>query len=154
MTNGHFKYQRLLDIKQLLLRIKSLSLIEAQDVEHAEQVKSAHIAAEKNEHILRGGVEIGSSVALHAHDFQMQTWYTQQLNAEVYRQELQIKAAKKTVEMRRLDVEEIAIEKRSFEKLKEYQSERERLEMNHTELRENDDQAARRFVHSSGVENQ
>ncbi len=154
MANGHFKYQRLLDIRQLLLRIKSLSLIQAQDAERAEQEKFAHIATEKNEHISRGGVDTGTSIALHTHDFQMQTWYTQQLNEEAFRQELQIKMAKKTVEKRRLDVEKIAIEKRSFEKLQEYQSERDRLEMNHTELRQNDERASRRFIHNSGNDNQ
>lgn len=154
MANGHFKYQRLLDIKQLLLRIKSLSLIQAQNAEREEQEKSAIIAAEKNEHFSRGGVDTGTSAVLHAHDFQMQTWYTQQLNQEAFHQELQIKMAKKTVDKRRLDIEEIAIEKRSFEKLKEYQSERERLEMNHAELRQNNEQAARRYIKRSGNDNQ
>ncbi|UCH62538.1 MAG: flagellar FliJ family protein [Fidelibacterota bacterium] len=122
MAKKGFQYKRLLDVKSLIMNLKSMALRESEDKHRSHNEKLGKIRAQKQEHL---NVDSASSdsqeEAMSSRDLQVHTWYTEQLNEDLRRQVHEVRIAEEEMRERRKVVEKSAKEKQSLEKLKEHQ---------------------------------
>ena len=152
MANG-FRYQRLLDVKDILLQQEAVALREMRENRAAQKQLLEGIQQQKSEHLSAGyGPEIKRGEVVLPLHLQTQVWYTQQLNENMQKQIHELQSAAEQAEHQRQAVEEATVEKKSLELLKEKQLEQERLTVAREEQKVFDEIASRRFIMSSRVE--
>ena len=140
-----FKHGRLLDVKSMLLGLKSLALRNSERTRRHQKERLGKTQAWKQEHLKSAddpGAEPSSEVS--SRDLQIQTWYTEQLNEDLRHQIHEVREAEQEVENRRKVVEQSSMEKQSLEKLKEHQDREARLGTARDEQREMDEIAGRK----------
>ena len=140
MARSDFRYQRLLDVRELQLQLKAVTLKDSQDQHRDRTLELEDLRSTKQTHLQD---EI-PDVILSARDFQVQVWHTQKLNADLVHQVSTVHDASVEVEKKRQVVELAAKEKRTLEKLKEQYKESARLEQDRDERKAADDIAALR----------
>ncbi len=137
MAKKGFQYKRLLDVKSLIMNLKSVALRESEGKHRSHDEKLGKIRAQKQAHLKVDNPSSDSrEESLSSRDLQVRTWYTEQLNEDLRRQVHQVQKAEQEVQKRRKVVEKSAKEKKSLEKLKEHQDlaalkESERKEQKH-----------------------
>lgn len=144
MAKKGFRHHRLLDVKELLLELKSLALrkSEVKQQEETEQLRA--IQTRKKAHLeSKRTPEDHEDQPVSSRDLQIQTWYTEQLNEDLREQVHQVRVAEEEVQERRSQVEESAKDKKSLEKLKEFQDREARQEEAREEQRQLDEIASR-----------
>lgn len=148
-----FRYQRLLDVKEILLRQEAIELRTMQENQVTQDKLLVGIREQKSEHLAAGyGPEIEHGAIVLPLHLQTQVWYTQQLNENMQRQIHKLQKAGAKVEHQRQAVERATVEKKSLELLKKTHLEQVRLATARADQKEFDDIAARRFIMASRVE--
>lgn len=148
MPSIGFRHQRLLQVRELLLRLKSVDLRQKEGEHFKEQHSLGRLQAQKRGHI-QGSVPGGSGdVLLRPHDFLIHTWHTEQLNEDLRRKIAKVQDASQAVRVQRKVVERSSKDKQSLEKLKEYKDERVRVEQERAEQVRLDEIAARQHLQS------
>ncbi len=140
MARSDFRYQRLLDVRELQLQLKAVTLKNSQDQHRDRTLELEDLRSTKQIHLQD---EI-PDVILSARDFQVQVWHTQKLNVDLIHQVSTVHDASVDVEKKRQVVEVAAKEKQTLEKLKEQYQESARLEQARDERKATDDIAALR----------
>ena len=153
MAKKGFRYHRLLDIKSLVLNLKSLALRESEDRHRSHHEQLSRIQEQKQVHLRTDNPSSDEDErALSSRDLQVRTWYTEQLNEDLRQQVHEVRMAELEVKDRRKTVELSAKEKKSLEKLKKHQ---ERAALRDTERKEQkqlDDIASRQRSQVGGSE--
>ncbi len=152
MAKKGFQYKRLLNVKSLIMNLKSMALRESEDKHRSDNEKLGKIRAQKRDHL---NVDNPSSdspeEALSSRDLQVHTWYTEQLNEDLRRQVHEVRVAEQEVQKRRKVVEKSAKEKQSLEKLKEHQDLADHKESERAEQKQMDEIAGRRHSRNGGL---
>ncbi|MFB0516430.1 MAG: flagellar export protein FliJ [Candidatus Neomarinimicrobiota bacterium] len=151
MARKGFQHKRLLDVKALILNIKSLALRESEDMHRNRSKRLGEIRAQKRAH-LDADNPTGGHQPVSSRDLQIHTWYTEQLNEDLRRQVHKVRMAEQEVRQRRKVVEKSAKEKRTLEKLKEHQDRAARQETEREEQRQLDEIAGRQHSRGEGPE--
>ncbi len=152
MTDG-FRYQRLLNVKDILLQQQAVALRELRENRDVQQQVLGGIHDIKTEHLAAGyGVEIIRGDIVNPIHLQTHVWYTQQLNDHLQRQIHKVNKSAAKVEEQRQAVEQATVEKKSLERLREKQLERDRVNAAREEQKKFDDIASRRFIMAARVE--
>ncbi len=147
-----FRYGRLLNVKGLLLNLKSIALREKEQSHGIRKEKLSSIQAQKQVH-LKVAAPAGDdgNHELSTRDLQVKTWYTEQLNEDLRRQIHEVRLAENQVEEQREIVAESARGKKSLEKLKERQNLLARIELGRAEQKDLDELAGRKHSDRSGT---
>ncbi len=149
MANA-FRYQRLLDVKDIMLQQEAVTLRAMRENRVAQQQLLNGIQQQKSEHLAAGyGPEIEHGEVVIPLHLQTQVWYTQQLNENLQSQIHELQTAMAEVEHQRQTVEQATAAKKSLELLKERDLERARLTAARAEQKIYDEIAARRYIMSS-----
>ncbi len=152
MAEG-FRYQRLLNVKEILLQQKAVALRELRENREVQEQVLVGIHDIKTKHLEDGyGAEILQGEIIAPFHLQTQVWYTQQLNDHMQRQAHELQKVMANVEDQRQAVEQSTVEKKSLELLKEKHLERDRLIDARAEQKVFDDMASRRFIMASREE--
>ncbi len=153
MAKKGFRYKRLLDIKSLIMNLKSVALRESEDKHRSQDKKLGVIRAQKQAHL---DVDNPSSdsheEALSSRDLQVHTWYTEQLNEDLRRQVHEVRMSEQEVQKRRKVVVKSAKEKKSLEKLKEHQDLAALKESERAEQKQLDEIAGRQHSRNGSLE--
>ncbi|UCD38458.1 MAG: flagellar FliJ family protein [Fidelibacterota bacterium] len=145
MAKKGFQYSRLLDVKALILNLKSLALRDSEDKQRHHDEKLKRIHAQKQAHLKADDPSSDDNEqALSSRDLQVRTWYTEQLNEDLRQQVQEVQMADQEVQQRRKVVEISAKEKQSLEKLKEHQDQAVHKETEKKEQKQLDEIAGRR----------
>lgn len=148
MPKQGFRRQRLLDVKSILLNLKSIALRESEDKERGHRKHLASIEEEKKKHLGNSGNH--EEQVMTTRDLQIETWYTEQLNEDLRQQVRQVQLAEEEVQEKRKIVEKSAREKKSLEKLKERQELAASKERARKEQKDLDEIAKRQKTPGSG----
>jgi len=139
-----FQYNRLLDVKALLLNLKSLALRKSEGKQRSQKERLGRIHAQKQAHLKADNPSSDNhEQALSSRDLQISTWYTEQLNEDLRRQVHEVRMADQEVNERRKVVEISAKEKKSLEKLKEHKDQTALKETEREEQKQLDEIAGR-----------
>lgn len=153
MAKKGFRYNRLLDIKSLVLNLKSLALRESEDKHRSHNEKLNRIQEEKQAHLRTDNPSSDEEErALSSRDLQVRTWYTEQLNEDLRQQVNEVRMAELEVKDRRKNVELSAKEKKSLEKLKKHQEQAALRDTEKKEQKQLDDIASRQRSQIGGPE--
>lgn len=144
MAKKGFRHHRLLDVRELLLELKSLALRKS-EAKQQEQTEQLHeIQKRKRDHLeSNNSSENQNEQPISSGELQVQTWYTEQLNEDLRKQVYEVRVVEQEVQERRGQVEKSAKDKKSIEKLKEYQDREARREEAREEQRHLDEVASR-----------
>ena len=147
-----FRYGRLLNVKGLLLNLKSIALRQKEQSHGRRKEQLSSIQAQKQVHlkVAAPGRDDGNH-RLSTRDLQVKTWYTEQLNEDLRRQIHEVRLAENQVEEQRKIVVESARDKKSLEKLKERQDLLARIELGRAEQKDLDELAGRKHSDRSGT---
>jgi flagellar export protein FliJ len=139
-----FRHHRLLDVRELLLELKSLALRKSEVKQRDQKEQLNKIQKQKKDHLEANGSSTDKrDEPISSRELQMQTWYTEQLNEDLRKQVYEVQVAEQEVQARREQVEKSAKDKKSLEKLKEYQDREARQEETREEQRHLDEIASR-----------
>ena len=153
MARSDFRYQRLLDVRELQLQLKAVTLKNSQDQHRDRTLELEDLRLTKQTHLQVGvPAVLAPDVILSARDFQVQVWHTQKLNTDLMHQVRSVQDASVEVEKKRQVVELAAREKRTLEKLKEQYHKSARLEQDREERKAADDIAALRYRQAEMLE--
>jgi len=147
-----FQHKRLLDIKALILDLKSLALRESEGIRRNRARHLGELRTEKQVHLKTGNHSTAGRKSLFSRDLQIHTWYTEQLNEDLRRQIHEVRRAEQEVQERRKVVERSVKDKKSLEKLKEHQDHAARREIERQEQRRLDEIAGHQRSRSGGPE--
>ena len=139
-----FQHHRLLNVKSLLLNLKSLVLRDSEHT-HRKQIDAlGRMQARKQAH-LKSAVPSRDQQTepMSTRDLQVRTWYSEQLNEDLRRQIHEVRIADEEVTEQRAKVEQSAMEKQTLEKLKEQQDYVARAEAGRAEQKEIDEISGR-----------
>lgn len=151
MAKKGFQFNRLLDIKSLIMNLKSLALRESENKHRSQNEKLGKIHAQKQVHLNGDNPSSDNHErALSSRDLQVRTWYTEQLNEDLRRQVHEVRMAEQDVQKRRKVVEKSAREKQSLEKLKEHQDQAALKEIEREEQKQLDEIAGRQRSRTGG----
>ena len=152
MAKKGFQYKRLLDIKSLIMNLKSMALRESEGKHRSHDEKLGKIRAQKQDHLKVDNSSSDSrEESLSSRDLQVRTWYTEQLNEDLRRQVNEVRMAEQEVQKRRKVVEKSAKEKKSLEKLKEHQDLAALKESERKEQKQLDEIAGRQRSRNGGL---
>ena len=154
MAKKGFQHHRLLDIKALILNLKSMALRKSEDHQRSESERLQAIQGEKQAHLQSDPVSSSDDQenGLSSRELQIRTWYTEQLNEDLRRQVHEVRVAEEEVKTKRKSVEKSAKEKKSLEKLKEHQDLEALRETEREEQKQLDEIAGRQRSRTGGGE--
>lgn len=153
MARSDFRYQRLLDVRELQLQLKAVTLKNSQDQHRDRTLELEDLRLTKQTHLQVGvPAVLTPDVILSARDFQVQVWHTQKLNTDLMHQVRSVQDASVEVEKKRQVVELAAREKQTLEKLKEKYHKSARLEQDREERKAADDIATLRYRQAEMLE--
>ena len=153
MAKKGFRYSRLLDIKSLVLNLKSLALRESEDKHRSHRETLSRIQEQKQTHLRVDDPSPDEKErAISTRDLQVRTWYTEQLNEDLRQQVHEVRMAEIEVKDRRKTVELSAKEKKSLEKLKKHQEQAALRDTERKEQKQLDDIASRQRSQIGGPE--
>ncbi len=148
---NRFRHERLLEVKDLMLRLKSLSLRDREDEHFKRNSQLATTRGEKRRHLKEDQpAAVGSERLLRSHDLQIQAWYTEQLNEDLRREIHDVRVAEEAVHKQRQVVEKSAKEMQSLEKLKERHLQVASLEREREDQKTLNEMAARQHSRTAG----
>jgi flagellar export protein FliJ len=149
-----FKHHRLLDVKALILNLKSMALRKSEGQQRTKSARLQEIQDEKQAHLKtdQDSSSDDQQNGLSSRDLQVQTWYTEQLNEDLRRQVHEVRSAEKEVQTKRKGVEKSAKEKKSLEKLREHQNLEALREAEREEQKQLDEIAGRQRSRTGGAE--
>ena len=151
MAKKGFQYKRLLDIKSLILNLKSLALRESESKQRSKNERLQRIHAQKQAHLKSDNPSSDNHErTLSSRDLQVRTWYTEQLNEDLQSQVHEVRIADQEVQKRRKVVEKSAREKQSLEKLKEHKDQAALKETERKEQKQLDEIAGRQHSRIGG----
>ncbi|UCH09903.1 MAG: flagellar FliJ family protein [Fidelibacterota bacterium] len=156
MAKKGFQHHRLLDVKALILNLKSMALRKSEDQQRSKSARLQEIQGEKQAHLQSdsGFSSDDQDNGLSSRELQVQTWYTEQLNEDLRRQVHEVRVAEEEVRKKRKGVEKSAKEKKSLEKLKEHQNLEALRETEREEQKHLDEIAGRQRSRTGGSEGQ
>ena len=153
MAKKGFQYNRLLDVKSIILNLKSLALRKSEGKQRRQKERLGRIHAQKQAHLKADNPSSGNhEQAMSSRDLQIRTWYTEQLNEDLRRQVHEVRMADQEVNERRKVVEISAKEKQSLEKLKEHQDQTALKETEREEQKQLDEIAGRQHSRNGSLE--
>jgi len=139
-----FQHHRLLNVKSLLLNLKSLALRNSEHTHHNQKDLLGSMQARKQVHLKSAKSSADQQTEpLSTSDLQIRTWYTEQLNEDLRRQIHEVRISEQEVGERRAGVEQSAREKQSLEKLQEQQDYAAWVEAERAEQKEIDEISGR-----------
>ncbi|MEE9464908.1 MAG: flagellar FliJ family protein [Candidatus Neomarinimicrobiota bacterium] len=145
MARGDFRHQRLLDVRELQLQLKAVTLKDSQDQHRDRNRELEELRSAKQTHLKIGAPSVLiPDMSLQARDFMVQVWHTQRLNTDLRHQVHSVQVASEEVEKQRKVVEQAAKEKRTLEKLKEQYQKSVRIQQDRDERKATDEVAALR----------
>ena len=148
---SRFRHERLLEVKDLMLRLKSINLRDREDEHLKRNGQLATTRGEKHRHLRADRpATIGGERLLLSHDLQIQAWYTEQLNEDLRREIHDVRVAEEAMHKQRQVVENSAKEMQSLEKLKERHLQVASLEREREEQKALNEIAARRHSRTTG----
>ncbi len=148
---NRFRHERLLEVKDLMLRLRSINLREREDEHLKRNSQLATTRSEKHRHLKEDQpAAVGDERLLRTHDMQIQAWYTEQLNEDLRREIHDVRIAEEAVHKQRIVVEKSAREKQSLEKLKERHMQVASLEREREEQKALNEMAARQHSRTAG----
>lgn len=148
---NQYRHERLLEVKDLMLRLRSINLREREDEHLRQHSQLATTRGEKRRHLEDDQLStVGDERLLRSHDLQIQTWYTEQLNEDLRQQIHEVGVAEEAVNKQRKVVEKSAQEKQSLEKLKERHLQVANLERERNDQKVLNEMAARQHSRSAG----
>ena len=147
-----YRHERLLEVKDLMLRLKSIRLRDREDEHSKRNGQLSMTRGEKRRHLKEAQpVSAGDEKLLHSHDLQIQAWYTEQLNEDLRREIYDVRVAEEAVHKQRQVVEKSAMEMQSLEKLKERQLQVANLEREREDQKALNEMAARQHSRATGL---
>ena len=149
---NRFRHERLLEVKDLMLRLKSISLRDREDEHLKRNGQLAITRDEKRRHLkVDQPAAVRDVRLLRPQDLQIQAWYTEQLNEDLRREIYDVRVAEEAVHKQRQVVEKSAMEMQSLEKLKERHLQVANLESEREDQKALNEMAARQHSRAAGL---